>query len=414
MNDRVILHVDQNCFYASVEMLRRPELKKVPCAVAGDPANRHGIILAKNQLAKITGVKTGEAIWTAKEKCHDLVLVPPDYAYYLHYSRLASELYREYTDRVESFGIDECWLDLTGCRNDDGFAVAEKIRARVRHELGLTCSIGVSWNKVYAKLGSDLLKPDGTTHITRANAKSIVYPLPANALLYVGPATIRKLHRIGVKTIGELIALGPDYLQKRFGVVGLKLYHFAAGLDTTSVRMSGRESPVKSIGNSITTRHDLCTDEDIRAVIYMLSESVASRLRSANMAARTVQVSLRDDRFNHIERQAPLLHPTQLCTELAPQAFALIMANRSSGQRIRSLGVRAYKLIPVTRLRQQSYLLSEKKRDRLFDLEVTVDDLRKRYGGLSVRRGISMVDRTLTEHDIRSENVIHPVGMFGS
>ena len=414
MNDRVILHVDQNCFYASVEMLRRPELKKVPCAVAGDPDNRHGIILAKNQLAKEAGVKTGEAIWEANLKCRDLVLVPPDFACYLHYSRLASELYREYTDRVEPFGIDECWLDLTGCRNDDGFAVAEEIRARVRHELGLTCSIGVSWNKVYAKLGSDLNKPDGTTHITRTNAKSIVYPLPANALLYVGPATIRKLRRIGVKTIGELIALGPDYLQKRFGIVGLKLFRFAAGLDTAPVTVSGHESSVKSIGNSITTRHDLCTEEDIRAVTYMLSESVASRLRSADMAARTVQVSLRDDQFNHIERQAPLLFPTQLCTELAPQAFELIMSNRFSDQRIRSLGVRACKLIPVARLRQQSYLFSEKKRELIFDLEVTVDHLRKRYGGLSVRRGISLVDRTLTEHDIRSENVIHPVGVFGS
>ena len=413
MKDRVILHVDQNSFYASVEMLRRPALKTVPCAVAGDPVNRHGIVLAKNQLAKQAGVKTGEAIWLSRQKCPDLVLIPPDYSRYLYYSRIARELYNEYTDRVEAFGIDECWLDLTGCPNDDGFAVAEIIRERIKNELGLTVSVGVSWNKIYAKLGSDLRKPDATTVISRSNYQDVVYPLPSEDLLYVGPATSRKLRRIGVRTIGGLVEVGPEFLRVLFGVVGLSLCAFAAGLDTSQVAKSGREVPVKSIGNSITARHDLHTERDIKAVTYMLAESVSSRLRISGMAARTVQISMRDYELHNFERQAPLRFATQLCAEIAPEAFRLIMDNFQKGQWIRSLGVRACNLVQASKLNQQSFLEDEKHREATLRLEETIDTLRGRYGGLSVRRGISLADRSLTEHDIRKENVIHPVGFFG-
>lgn len=413
VSDRVILHVDQNSFYASVEMLARPALKTVPCAVAGDPVNRHGIVLAKNQLAKEAGVKTGETIWQAKQKCPGLILLPPDYGRYLYYSRLARELYREYTDRVEAFGIDECWLDLTACPLDDGFFVAERLRERVKAELGLTVSVGVSWNKIYAKLGSDLRKPDATTLITRSNYRQIVYPRPVQELLYVGRASYRKLRRIGVRTIGQLVATGPDFLRSLFGVVGLSLYAFAAGLDTTPVALSGREVPVKSIGNSITTRHDLYTEEDIKAVTYMLTESVASRLRDAGLAAGTVQISMRDYQLHNFERQAPLPQPTQLCQEIAPAALALILDNFRQGQWIRSLGVRACKLIPLSKLGQQSFLPGEKRREAVLRLEAEIDSLRARFGGLAIRRAISLVDRSLTEHDIKSENVIHPIGFFG-
>ena len=413
MKDRVILHVDQNSFYASVEMLRQPSLRTVPCAVAGDPANRHGIVLAKNQLARQTGVKTGETIWQARQKCPRLVLVPPDYQSYLYFSRLARALYHEYTDRVEPFGIDECWMDLTGCPRHDGPAVAGELRDRVKGELGLTVSVGVSWNKIYAKLGSDLKKPDATTVISRGNYRNLVYTRPVEDLLYVGRATYRKLRRVGIRTIGQLVAAGPHFLRTMFGVVGLSLYSFAAGLDTTPVALSGREVPIKSIGNSITTKHDLYTKEDIKAVTYMLTESVTSRLRDAGMAARTVQVSLRDYQLNNFERQAPLPLPTQLCAEIAPAAFRLIMAHFKQGQWIRSLGVRACNLIPLSRLNQESFLPEERRREAVWRLENTIDSLRGRYGGLAVRRGISLADRSLTEHDIKSENVIHPVGFFG-
>lgn len=413
MVDRVILHVDQNSFYASVEMLRRPALREVPCAVAGDPVNRHGIILAKNQLAKKAGVKTAETIWAAKQKCPDLILIPPDYARYIHYSRLARKLYGEYTDCVESFGIDECWLDLTGCPCDDGIAVAEELRRRVKEELGLTVSVGVSWNKIYAKLGSDLKKPDAVTVITRDNYMDVVYTLPVEELLYVGPATARKLRRIGVRTVGDLAALGPAYLRSVFGVVGVSLYTFAAGLDETPVTKTEQEIPIKSVGNSLTTHHDLYTEQEIKAVTYMLSESVTSRLRDAGMAARTVQISMRDYQLCNFERQTSLPLPTQLCSEIAPAATQLILDHFERGQKIRSLGVRACNLIPISQLRQQSYLPHEKKREALRRLEETIDDLRGRYGGLCVRRGISLVDRALTEHDIKRENVIHPIGFFG-
>ena len=396
MKDRVILHVDQNSFYASVEMLGRPSLKTVPCAVAGDPVNRHGIVLAKNQLAKKTGIKTGETIWQAKQKCPQLVLVPPDYRSYLYYSRLAREIYRQYTDRVESFGIDECWMDLSDCPRDDGFAVAETLRSRMKKELGLTVSVGVSWNKIYAKLGSDLKKPDATTLISRHNYRSIVYSRPVEDLLYVGRATYRKLRRVGIRTIGQLVAAGPDFLRTSFGIVGLSLYTFAAGLDETPVASSGREIPIKSVGNSITTRHDLYTEKDIKAVTYMLAESVASRLRDAGMAARTVQVSLRDYQLCNFERQAPLPLASQLCSEIAPAAFKLIMAHFKPGQWIRSLGVRACNLIPLSKLNQESFLPEERRRKAVWQLENTIDLLRGRYGGLAVRRGISLADLSLT------------------
>ncbi len=413
MSDRVVLHVDQNAFYASVEMLRRPSLKTVPCAVAGDPVNRHGIVLAKNQLAKTAGIKTGETVWQAKQKCPDLVLIPPDYKSYLYYSRVAREIYREYTDRVEAFGIDECWLDLTGCPDRDGPAVAEALRRRMKAELGLTVSVGVSWNKIYAKLGSDLKKPDATTVISRASYREQVYPLPAGNLLYVGRATERKLGRFGIRTIGQMVDAGPDFLQAQFGIVGLSLFAFAGGLDQTPVALSGREVPIKSVGNSLTTRRDLYTEQDIKAVTYMLTESVAGRLRDAGMAARTVQVSLRDYALYNFERQAPLPRPTLLCSEIAPEAFKLIMAHFQPGQWIRSLGVRACNLIPQSKLNQESFLPDDRRRQAVFRLEDTIDSLRGRYGGLSVRRAISLVDRSLTEHDIKSENVIHPVGFFG-
>lgn len=413
MTDRVILHVDMNCYYASVEMLQKPALRSVPMAVAGDPVNRHGIILAKNDLAKRTGIKTGEAIWEARQKCPGLVVMPPNYTLYIYYSRLARELYAQYTDRVEPFGLDESWIELTDCPRDDGPLIADELRHRIRHELGLTASVGVSWNKIYAKLGSDMKKPDATTVISRDNYRQLVFSTAAEDLLYVGPSSRRKLHRIGIRTIGQIVDAGPELMRKLFGVVGLSIYAFAAGLDDTPVAQSGREAPIKSIGNSLTTFHDLYTESDIKATAYMLTESVASRLRDAGLAARTVQVSLRDYNLFNFERQAPLPHPTQLCKEIAPAAIRLILDNFKQGQWIRSLGVRACNLIGISQLRQQSFLPEAARLARQLDLEQTIDSLRDRYGGLAVRRGISLVDRDLTEHYIKGENVVHPVGFFG-
>lgn len=407
--DRQILHIDMNNYYASVESMYNPELKKNPLAVCGDPVNRHGIVLAKNELAKRFGVKTGEAIWEAKLKCPRLVIVPPQYSRYIRFSRLARRIYAEYSDRVEPFGLDENWVELTHCSRSDGEAVAEELRCRIRRDLGLTVSIGVSYNKIFAKLGSDMKKPDAVTVIRRDSFREKVWPLPVSDLLGVGPATTRKLGRIGIRTIGALANLEPVLLRKLFGVIGLMLHDFANGKDTSPVAIEGRELPIKSIGNSITAAHDLTHETEIRAVAQMLAESVAARLRDAGYLAGTIAVSLRDYQLYNFERQMPLAKPTQLAAELTEAASALLLANFREGQWIRSLGVRASNLIPAADMRQLSFLADELARESRLAFEQTMDSLRERYGGLIVRSGLSLMDRTLTEHSIKAENIIHPV-----
>ncbi|MBP1763246.1 MAG: polymerase [Firmicutes bacterium] len=259
---RTILHVDLNNFYASVECLYRPELRNFPVAVTGDAEARHGIILAKNQLAKLAGVTTGEAIWQARQKCPRLICLPPDFRKYLRFSRLARTIYADYTDQIEPFGIDEAWLDVTGSIQlfGTGPEIADTIRQRLRSELGITASIGASYNKIFAKLGSDMKKPDATTVITAENFRNIVWPLPAGELLYVGRSTQRKLKSRFINTIGDLAKADPRNLRLLLGVWGETLRQFANGLDTSPVRLSGEESIIKSIGNSTTTPRDLVNE----------------------------------------------------------------------------------------------------------------------------------------------------------
>ena len=264
--ERIILHSDLNNFYASVECLYHPELREKPVAVCGDPELRHGIVLAKNQLAKGCGIKTGEVLWQARQKCPELVLVPPSYERYLSYSAMAKEIYQEYTDQVESFGLDECWLDVTGSTAlfGGGCTLADRIRERIRRELGVTASVGVSFNKVFAKLGSDLRKPDATTAISPRDFREKIWPLPVQTLLYVGRATQNKLQRYGIRTIGELARADRGMLQFAFGKNGLMLWAFANGLDTSPVSNIGAKSLIKSIGNSTTTPRDLLSDGEVR------------------------------------------------------------------------------------------------------------------------------------------------------
>ena len=225
---RVILHSDMNSFYASVEMMLDPSLKGKAVAVCGATEDRHGIVLAKSELAKKAGVKTGMVNWEAKQRCPGLILVPPQYDQYLKYSKLAHQIYYRYTDLVEPFGMDECWLDLTGSgAYGTGMEIAQKIRTACREELGLTVSIGVSFNKIFAKLGSDLKKPDAVTQITKEDFREKVWPLAAAELIYVGRATEAKLARYGVHTIGELAAIPPEILQKWFGVGDLEKSSFS-------------------------------------------------------------------------------------------------------------------------------------------------------------------------------------------
>ncbi len=293
--DRIILHSDCNCFYASVEMLHHPELAGKPLAVGGDPEARHGIVLTANYIAKRMGVKTGMALWQARQACPDLVFVPPRMDLYLRFSRMAREIYLEYTDQVENFGCDEAWLAVERSRSikGDGMTIAREISDRIKQELGITVSIGVSWNKIFAKLGSDYKKPDAITEISRENYKEIVWPLPASDLLYVGRSTERKLSRVGIHTIGELACAEPAHLQSFLGKMGLVLSAFANGLDDSPVSEDGYHAPVKSIGNSTTTPRDLTTDTDVKIILMALSESVAARLRKNGFCAGVVEISIR-------------------------------------------------------------------------------------------------------------------------
>ncbi|MDT8902364.1 DNA polymerase IV [Anaeroselena agilis] len=409
---RTILHVDLNNFYASVECLYRPELRELPVAVTGDAAARHGIILAKNNLAKGCGVKTGEAIWQARQKCPGLVCLPADFRRYLRFSRLARAVYEDYTDQVEAFGIDEAWLDVTGSARlfGDGTAIADAIRRRLREEVGITASVGVSFNKVFAKLGSDMRKPDATTVITADNFRELVWPLPAGELLYVGRSTRSKLANRAVYTIGDLAGREVKALRLLLGVWGETLWHFANGLDDSPVRRSGEEGFIRSVGNSTTTPRDLLSEEDVKLIVFVLAESVAARLRRHGLKCRTVAVSVRDAELFSFERQGKLAAPSCVSADIAARAMELFREHYGWDKPIRSVGVRGAELVTAGSLTQLDMFAADAAGREA--LERTVDDLRRRFGPYSVRRCALLQDRALTGFNPKDDHVIHPISFF--
>lgn len=412
--DRVILHSDLNNFYASVECLHRPEIRNKPVAVCGDQEARHGIVLAKNYLAKAIGIQTGEVIWQAKRKCPILVTVPPNYPLYLRYSRLAREIYAEYTDQVEPFGLDEAWLDVTGSTHifGDGVKIADAIRERMKYELGVTASVGVSWNKIFAKLGSDMKKPDATTPIKREDYKQLIWPLPAGDLLYVGRSTNRKLASCGINSIGDIAQASPVYLRSRLGKWGEVLWSFANGYDSSLVACAGEESVIKSIGNSITTPRDLETEEDVRMMIYILSESVAARLRDHGFKCRTVHIHIRDKDLYSFGAQSKLAQPSAISSEIAVKALALFRLNYTWEKPIRSIGVRGGDLVTADSNIQISLFDDENRRIKQENLEAIVDSLRSRFGYHAVQRAILLQDNDLMSINPKDDHVIHPVAFF--
>ena len=411
--ERTILHSDMNHFYAAVEILYDPTLKGKPVVVAGDAEARHGIVLAKSDEAKATGIRTGEALWQARQKCPDVVFVPAHYDRYLKFSALARELYVEYTDLVEPYGLDECWIDVTGSTHlfGDGKTIADTIRARVKAELGLTVSVGVSFNKVFAKLGSDLKKPDATTVIGPEDFRHKVWELPVGELLYVGPATTAKLAKYGIHTIGQLAAADVGFLYWLLGKNGVMLHEFANGRDTSSVRPYHRLPPIKTVGNSTTAPRDLVNDDDVKITLLALAESVAARLREQGSLCRTVQLGIRDNELWSYERQARLSLPTSNATDLFSTSFQLFKAHHTSGKPVRSLSLRALGL--VTADEQLSLFPEEQARRREHDLEAIIDKLRAKYGYHSIRRGIALLDPAL-DLDAKGEHVIHPIGFLGT
>lgn len=388
--ERVILHCDLNCFFASVELLAHPELRHLPVAVCGDPSSRHGIILAKNEPAKAMGVKTAETIWQARKKCPDLLLLPPHHGAYRAYSRRINELYQTYTDRVEPFGVDESWLDVTDTLHlfgGSGVALADELRRRVREEMGLTISVGVSYNKVFAKLGSDYKKPDATTLIRPQDMESIVWPLPVSDLLFVGRSAKTVLEPFGVKTIGDLARMEPEKLEKLMGKQGRQLYLYANGLDTEPVALAGTYAPPKSVGCGCTFSHNLTTREEIRGQIAGLADRVAAGLRKDAMVCRTLQITLRDPQFRDICRQRPLEAPSQLGRELARAAERILQDCWKPGAPIRALTLTAQNLQPQEDAGEQVSLFdqgSELRRQKEAALEVTMDSIRRRYGSKAI------------------------------
>lgn len=411
--ERIILHSDLNSFYASVECMRNPEIRDKPVAVGGSVEQRHGIILAKNLIAKGYGVKTGEAIWQARQKCPDLIVLPPDYKTYLYFSSEARRIYSCYTDLVEAFGIDECWLDVTeSCKLfGDGEYIADEIRERIKKELGITSSIGVSYNKIFAKLGSDIKKPDAITVITKDNFKQRVWPLPVSDLLYVGRSTAKKLVNIGIYTIGDLANLNLSFLKKLWGKWGETLWIFANGFDTVPVMKSDQYGTIKGIGNSMTTPRDLVNNEDVKLLLYVLSESVSERLRKYNFKGSTVQVYIRDNELNSIDRQAKLDFSTCVTEDIADKAYEIFLNNWKWERPIRSIGVRVTDLVTADTYVQLSLFYDEKQKQKKEQLEYSIDEIRRRFGHYSVQRALVLKDKALNANPVE-DNVIFPVPYF--
>ena len=412
--ERTILHSDCNCFYASVEMLHHPETRNVPMAVGGDPEARHGIVLTANYIAKRAGVKTGMALWQARQACPQVVFVPPHYDQYIRFSKYAREIYSDFTDLQQPFGLDECWLDVTPSAGikGDGLRIAEEISRRIKKELGITVSIGVSWNKIFAKLGSDYKKPDAITAFTRDNYRGLVWPLPASDLFYVGRATTAKLCRMGIMTIGDIAESDPELLHSHFGKVGYVLYTYANGWNDDPVYKEGYEAPVKSVGNSCTTPRDLTTDLDVRIIQQALSESVCARLRENGFLCRTVEISVRTNGLIWFSRQKKLKQPTNVTDEVVKAAWELFKANYSWEAPIRSLGVRGTDLVTGQIPVQLDLFMNEQQREKKRKMDRAVDEIRRRFGYYAVQKAFVYEDKDLMRLDAKKDHTIHPEGYF--
>lgn len=395
--DRVILHCDMNGFFASVELLSHPELVDKPMAVCGDPESRHGIILAKNEIAKKYGVTTAETIWQAKRKCPGLVLVASHHDEYKKYSRLINKIYLHYTDMVEPFSIDESWLDVTASQKlfGSGQEIADTIRKRVKEELGLTLSAGVSYNKIFAKMGSEHKKPDATTVISRENYKDILWPKPIQEMFFVGFATAEKLKNVGITTIGDLATADRFALTSLLGKSGGILSDYANGLDDSPVKLFDQREKIKSVGNGITFKRNLETQDDILIALTALSDTVASRLRKYEMKASGVKVDIKDPDFSTISRQMQLEAATNLASEIRQAATALIKKSWPANKPIRLITVTAINLSDESESEQLSFFAdAQEKREKESSIENTMDDIRRKFGTSSIGFG-KVIDNDL-------------------
>lgn len=396
-------------------MQRHPELRDKPLAVCGSQEERHGIVLAANYIAKPYGVKTGMAVWQARQRCPHLVMLPPDMGEYIRFSQMAREIYEDYTDQIEPFGLDVNWLDVTGSVGMFGspMTIAREISDRMKFELGITCSIGVADNKITAKLGSDYKKPDAITRIERDNYREVVYPLPVEDLLYVGPATSKKLRGLGISTIGGLAQAPLDTLTRKLGKMGTVLQTFALGLDPSPVQKSSHIPNIKSVGNSATTPRDMTCDSDVELMLLLLAESVASRMRELASRCTVVEVYIRDVELNSFCRQRKLEVPTCSSDEIAQTACDLFRQNYRWVRPLRSIGVRGAGLVEATAGTQLSLYPEETRRDKWERIDAAVDRLRQRYGYRSIQRARLFTDPLLGAINPKDNHTVHPIGYFG-
>ena len=389
--DRWILHCDMNSFFASVELLAHPALWDQPVAVGGNPKDRRGIILAKNEAAKKYGIKTAETIWSAKQKCPQLILLPPHHEKYEEYCSRINSIYLRYTDLVEPFSIDESWLDVTGSLDHfkrSAVQLADEIRRVVKEETGLTLSAGVSFNKIFAKMGSEYKKPDATTLIDRSNYRDILWPMPVRELFFVGAVTAEKLRNMNILTIGDLAQSDPGFLTVSLGKHGSQLYAYANGLDDDPVARYQEHRAYKSVGNGITFKRNLVGRGDVRTAIKALSDRVAGRLRSHGLRCSGVKLDIKDPDFRVITRQLQLSHPTDLSSEIQHAAMELIEKNWRFEDPIRLLTVTAINLSDEQTDEQLSFdTMKEPSEAQDRAVEETLDSIRKKFGRYAVVSG---------------------------
>lgn len=414
VKERAIAHIDINSCYAQIEEMLNPKYRSVPMAVGGHEEARHGIILAKNQLAKKYKIQTGETLREAKAKCPELVIIHPHYDEYLYYTKLVKDIYREYSDKVESFGLDEAWIDLTESDSlfGDPIDIVKKIQQRVYDEIGLTVSIGLSYNKIYAKLGSDLIKQSGLVHIRKDNQKYVVFPLPVEDLLYVGRKTKEKLYRWGITTIGQLANTDRKLMHDRLGKMGDVIWCFANGYDTADVAFNGQVDPIKSCGNSITTPRDICDADEAKLIFMVLCESVASRLKDDHLKGSVISISLRDCELHSFTRQMKLREPTNISMELLEHAMELLHEHYAFWIPLRSIGVSVYSLSPDSDHLQLSLFQEEQNRIKQKRIDLVMDQIRNRYGFQAVKRCALVAKPDITDFDPKGSHIIHPVGYF--
>lgn len=414
--DRTILHVDCNKFFASVECLHHPEIRSFPVVVGGREEARHGIVLTKNEIASKYGIETAEPLWKARQKCSNLIVVPPNYPLYVRFSKLVREILKDYSNNIEPFGLDEAWVDVSESAAifGNGEKIAEEIRQRIKFELGITVSIGVSYNKIFAKLGSDYKKPDAITIISKDNFKKIVWPLPAYDLLWIGKATYKKLCSHYRYTIGDVANTDPELLHRWFGKNGYMLHSFANGYNKDPVMKTGYKSDVKSISNSVTSPRDLVSDEDVKSVFLVLSESVARRLREQGLYTQNICISLRNNMLNTVTCQRELDCATNITAEICETAYNIYKTSYQKTVPLRSVGICAKALIPATTPIQLDIFKDQKNREKKEKIDQAVDILKHRYGNECITLARIMKNNDITCFDPYSEHTVHPIGYFNT